>query len=304
VHHIGLVTDDLERARHVLCDGFGLAIDEHRTPRPEGRRRQSDGATLLEFPIGEMYYEVARPRSGDTSSKVARFLASTGGRGGVQYLAIASDDPGGDVERLRSLGASVLPEKGERGAVFLDPASCLGLSIAVVPEERYYVHPFYRGNGVTTGMAHIGIAARDAAEVRRLWGSVFGLPEEPREARDPGAPREPSQAIDPVQLIEFPLGGTVIEISIPLSDDSGTARLVQNRAPLGAVWHHTCPFAPDVYRFMAQATEAGLQQIGTLPEPATTRLVVGWLHPRSCLGMLIEVWNRAPGAGHTLQYRT
>jgi catechol 2,3-dioxygenase-like lactoylglutathione lyase family enzyme len=47
IHHVGLVTDDLERARHVLCDGFGLAIDEHRTPWPEGRRRAADGATVI-----------------------------------------------------------------------------------------------------------------------------------------------------------------------------------------------------------------------------------------------------------------
>ena len=47
VHHIGLVTDDLQRARHVLCDGFGLAVDTHRTPWPDGRRRASDGATVL-----------------------------------------------------------------------------------------------------------------------------------------------------------------------------------------------------------------------------------------------------------------
>ena len=32
VHHVGMITADLEAARHVFCDGFGLAVDEHRTP--------------------------------------------------------------------------------------------------------------------------------------------------------------------------------------------------------------------------------------------------------------------------------
>ena len=94
------------------------------------------------------------------------------------------------------------------------------------------------------------------------------------------------------------MGGTVIEISHPTTTDSGTARLVEQRAPLGAVYHHTCPFAPDVRHFVEQAVAAGLQQIGTLPPRDQGPAGVGWFHPRTCLGMLLEVWARPPGAGH------
>jgi catechol 2,3-dioxygenase-like lactoylglutathione lyase family enzyme len=302
VHHVGLVTDDLERARHVLCDGFGLAVDEHRTPWPAGSRRADDGAAVIEVPIGEMYYEVARPAGGEGAA--ARFLDATGGRGGIQYVALASDDLARDLERLSERG--VRPEGTPSGAaVALDPATCLGLEIRLVPEDHYYVHPAYRGNGAATGMAHIGIAARSAREIRRLWGDVFALPEDSgserglaRDEEPPAATEARGQAIDPVHLLEFPLGGTVIEVSIPTSSDSGTARLVGQRAPLGAVYHHTCPYTPDVYRFMEQATAAGLQPIGSLPPRGERPFVVGWLHPRSCLGMLVEVWNRPPGPGH------
>ena len=107
-----------------------------------------------------------------------------------------------------------------------------------------------------------------------------------------------SGTIDPVHLVEFPLGGTVIEISIPTTEDSGTARLVARKGPLGAVYHHTCPFTPDVHAFIDQAVNAGLQQIGSIPPREEQTRVVGWLHPRSCLGMLIEVWNRPPGDDH------
>jgi len=174
------------------------------------------------------------------------------------------------------------------------------LKFQITPEDHYYAHPYLRGNGNVTGMAHIGIAARSADEIRHLWGDVFGLPEDPSTERGQSRTGEGSNrpAGDPVHLIEFPLGGTVIEISVPLSDDSGTARLVAQRAPLGAVYHHTCPHTPDVHRFMDQAEAAGLQQIGQIPPRGERDMVVGWLHPRSCLGMLIEVWNRRPGEGH------
>ncbi len=304
VHHVGLVTGDLEQARHVLCDGFGLSIDQHRTPWPPGRRRAADGATLIEVPIGEMYYEVAQPRAGDGEGEASRFLAATNGRGGMHYFAIASDALAKDVAHLQTQGITVLVGPDGDGAVVLDPVSCLGLAITIVPEDHYYVHPAYRGNGVATGMAHVGVAARSADEVRHLWGEVFGLREDPRSERggEPRPPGERSNALDPVHLIEFPLGGSVIEISIPTTGDSGTARLVAARAPLGAAYHHTCPFTPDVYRFMDQARAAGLESIGTLPPPGTAATLVGWLHPRSCLGMLIEVWNRPPGPGHAHQH--
>lgn len=303
VHHVGLVTDDLARAREVLCDGFGLAIDEHRTPWPEGRRRASDGATVLEVPIGEQYYEIAVPN--DSQSEAARFLSSTNGRGGIHYLALASDDLNTDLERLLQHGVRPGTQVDADGAVPLDPVTCLGLDVRLMAEDHYYVHPAYRGTGAITGMAHIGIAARSARAIRRLWGAAFGLGEDARSAASLAPDEEPApqpvaggMSLDPVHLLEFPIGGSVIEVSIPTSAESGTARLVAQRGHYGAVYHHTCPYTPDVYRFMDQAVAAGLQPIGELPPPGEQELVVGWLHPRSCLGMLIEVWNRPPGPGH------
>ena len=44
----------------------------------------------IEFPIGEMYYSVSAPT--DTESSAAQFLNSTGGRGGIHYISIASSN--------------------------------------------------------------------------------------------------------------------------------------------------------------------------------------------------------------------
>ena len=69
VHHVGLVTGDMENARHILVDGFGLSVDEHRTPWPQGKPGY-DGTTIVEFPVGELYYEMAKPN--DTESEPAQ----------------------------------------------------------------------------------------------------------------------------------------------------------------------------------------------------------------------------------------
>jgi hypothetical protein len=41
-----------------------------------------------------------------------------------------------------------------------------------------------------------------------------------------------------------------------------------------------------------RAKEAGIQQIGAIPERGQSVNYVAWFHPRSCIGTLVEVWNR------------
>ncbi len=307
VHHVGLVNGDLEHARHVLVVGFGLAVDEHRTPLPQGRPGY-DGTTILEFPIGEMFYEVAKPN--DSESEPAQYLASTNGRGGMYYISLASNDIAGEIEGILSRGGKLKGDWDGKSAVLLDPNTSLGLRIQITPEDGYYVHPYFKGNGACMGMGHIGIAARDPEESRRFWGGILGLREdlvvrsgggdwETRRAQDASDPnRRRGAAADPVYIVEYPIGGTVIEISHPTTDDSGTARLVATRATLGAVYHHTAPFAQDVHRFVDQAVAAGLQQIGSIPPREVSTRATAWFHPSTCLGMLLEPWNRPPGGEH------
>ena len=298
IHHVGIVTPDLDNARKVLVDGFGLAVDEHRTPSPGGDPGY-ENTSILEFPIGEMRYEVAKPNSEDSAP--GQFLASTGGRGGMYYISLASDNFDVDVKMLVDKGVKLRGSIDGQQSVFLEPESVLGLGIQIMAEDNYYTHPHYLGNGNLTGMAHVGVAARSAQESRHLWSDIFGFSEDKSAERGQEGPdpnREKGAADDPVHLLEYPVGGSVIEISHPTTEDSGTARLVAQRATHGAVYHHTCPYAPDVHRFTDQAVENGVIQIGSIPPKGETETVVAWFHPRSCLGMLLEVWNRAPGGEH------
>ena len=298
IHHVGLVNGDLDHARHILEAGFGLSLDEHRTPSPG--IPGYDGTTVLQFPIGEMYYEVAKP--GDSASEPAQYLEATNGRGGMYYLSIASNDIAADVQGLQSRGVRIKGDWDGKGPVFLEPETTLGLRLQVTPDEPYYVHPYYKGNGTCMGMAHIGLAGRDPEESRNFWSNIVGIREDQtsergKEGPDPNRERR-AAADDPVHILEYAIGGTVIEISHPTTTDSGTARLVAQRATLGEVFHHTAPFAPDVHRFIEQAVPAGMEQIGSIPPREVTTRATAWFHPRACLGMLLEPWNRLPGEDH------
>ena len=172
VHHVGLVTGDLEYAQKVFVEGFGLSVDEHRTPLPQGKTGY-DGTSILEFPIGEMYYEIAKPN--DSDSNAAQFLTGSNGRGGMYYLSLASDDITGDIQRITSNGGKLLGDWDGKSSVCLDPSTSLGLRIEITPDDPYYVHPYYKGNGTCMGMAHIGIAGRDPEESRGFWGGMLGV---------------------------------------------------------------------------------------------------------------------------------
>jgi catechol 2,3-dioxygenase-like lactoylglutathione lyase family enzyme len=297
VDHVGILVPDLAIAQKVFVEGMGLAIDEHRTPAT-GHEGDFDGVTSVDIPIGEMYVEVSKPNDPDTPA--GKFVAE---RMGMYYISLASTDMERDIAMLRRKGVKTEGRRRPGKPIFLDPATTLGLRIQITPEENYYVHPYYKGEGLITGMAHVGLAARNAEEVRHLWTDVFGLREDKTMERGQGGPRpeqlQPGRAAgDPVHLLEYPIGGSVIEISIPTTQDSGTARLVQQRATLGAVYHHICPFAPNVHALMDRAKAAGMQQIGSIPPREVTTRATAWLHPRTAAGTLMEIWNRTPGGEH------
>ena len=292
LHHVAIVTNDLENARHVYVDGFGLSVDEERTPLPNGRSEQ--GASILEFPIGEMF--IAAMKSEDENSGSGKFFAASGGRGGMYYISIASSDIAADVAGLTGKGVKVEGDWDGKGPVFLDPATTLGLRLQIIPDDDYFAHPYYRGDGTITGMAHVGIAGKSVEVMRNLWQGTFGLGEDKSVERGitPPTGRELGPGEDPVHLVEFPVGGSVIEISVPTVEGTGTARLVESRAQLGGVFHHICPFAPDVHRLVEKAEAAGIQQIGSVRREQGDR-VVAWFHPKTCVSTLVEAWNRPPG---------
>lgn len=205
--------------------------------------------------------------------------------GALHHVCLYSTDIVNDCGVLRERGLQQILPPGvtefRGGAAFFHPRSCRGVLLEIWPADEYYPHPQYRGQGLVAGMGHVGLVARDENEARHFWKDQVGLEEDTSKAR---------AASDNVRIIEFPIGGSVIEISVPQDTVSGTARFLQSRNSAAAL-HHICPWTPDVGVFMERAIEAGLQPIGDPPKPGAGR-AVGWLHPRSCMGVLMEVWNR------------
>ena len=302
VHHMGIVVDDLDRARQILGQAWGLRVNEDRTPGAEGVVEPTMNARMLEFAIGHSFVRVFKPL--DASSPMGQFLVNRPA-GGAYEVSLATDTPEYDLSRLLNKGVKLWlpPNKKDwdgKSPVYLDPATTGGVIMQLWPEDGYDVSPKYKGEGVFNKLHHCGIAARSSEEAVDFWVQTVGcgvdyrrspVPDGRRTGRafDPDIP-----ASDPVQLFDFPVGETEVEISVPLDGRSGTGKYVERFATQGFSIHHICPYAPDVERACARLNEFGLQQIGSLPplNPGGTR--VGWYHPRSVLGVLMEIWHEVP----------
>lgn len=303
VHHMGIVVDDLERAKAVLGKAWGLSVNRDRTPGDEGVIDATMNARMLEFPLGQAFVRVFKPL--DDQSPMGKFLKEKPGGGGF-HVSLITDTPEYDVSRLLNEGIKfwLPPDKKDwdgKSPVYLDPSTTGGVIVQVWPDDGYVVSPQYRGEGVFSKLHHCGLAARTAEEAVEFWVNSVGCSVDSRRAPLPNGRRtgrdfDPTiPASDPVQLFDFPVGQTEIEISVPLDGRSGTGRFVERfAASQPFAIHHICPYAGDVERACARLNESGMQQIGSLPERRPGNPRVGWYHPRSILGVLMEIWHDVP----------
>ncbi len=302
VHHMGIVVDDLERARRVLGDGWGLRVNEDRTPGPEGALDATMNARVLEFPLGQAFIRVFKPL--DATSPMGQYLATRPGGGG-HHISLISDTAEFDVTRLMASGIKLWlpPAKRDwdgKSPVYFDPATTGGVVVQLWPDDGYQVSPQYQGEGVFSKLHHCGVAMGSVDAARDLWVGKVGCPVDHRRSpvqtgRTVGADYDPDKpASDPVQILDMPVGQTEIEVSVPRDMRSGTGRFVERFAAQGAAIHHICPYAPDPERAVAYLNAHGLQQIGVLPERVPGRSRVSWYHPKSVLGVLMEVWHDVP----------
>ncbi|MBI4236260.1 MAG: VOC family protein [Chloroflexi bacterium] len=134
MHHIGIVTKDLEAARHFWCDIIGLRVDTARSPIGKGRPWDSDNVNILDIPIGQMEIECACPQ--DASSGTARYLAKYGGSvgGTMHHICLATKDVKAAAERLESRGLRLVGRPTEDRA-WVHPKGAMGVLIEIVRDS-------------------------------------------------------------------------------------------------------------------------------------------------------------------------
>ncbi len=89
-----------------------------------------------------------------------------------------------------------------------------------------------------------------------------------------------------VRIASFAAGPGYVEVLTPIDPTTGVARYLASRGP-GV--HHVAFAVPDVATGLRQAEAAGFELIDREPRRGIHGWRVGFLHPRSCGGVLVEL---------------
>ena len=135
-----------------------------------------------------------------------------------------------------------------------------------------------------TAIHHIGIAVQSLSEAYRLYRDVLGLP----------LVKEAEIADQGVRAALLAAGDSEIELLEPLGANSGMGRFIARH---GEGLHHICFGTPDVAAELTAAKDKGADLIDATPRAGLAGRI-GFLHPRSCAGVLVELatpFEVAPG---------
>lgn len=296
IHHVGLVVTDMEPARKLWLDTYGFKAAESRSPLPDGRRVALDDVNILDIPVGESELEINR--ANDPQSGTGRYLERRGQ--GPHHLCVYSDDIDDDVRRLQDGGLQlIVPPRGSRQqkggsrVAFFHPRGNLGFLLELwqnMPTNGGPPEPPRGRGGAFTRLHHVGLVCASLEEPLHLLRDIYGL--KVNEAQTP-LPDGRYARSDNVRILEFTIGESEIEVTVPQDDSSGTARFLASRGP-GI--HHICFYSEDIEYDVNRLRAAGIQQLGELGPAQPGRSRAAFFHPRSNMGVLVELWQDIPAA--------
>lgn len=127
-----------------------------------------------------------------------------------------------------------------------------------------------------SNIEHIGIAVENLEEAVRLYENVFGLTCYAVE----------EVADQKVKTAFFRVGGTKIELLESTDPEGPISRFIARR---GAGIHHIAFATDDVRLALSEAGDKGIGLIDLKPRKGAEGLNIGFLHPKSTLGVLTEI---------------
>ena len=131
---------------------------------------------------------------------------------------------------------------------------------------------------------HVAIVVADLDATVRLYTETLGFKELYREVVY-------DQGIEAVGLVA---GDSVIELLLPLSEDSPIARF---RGESATKLHHTAYRVADIEAKLAELSATGVRLIDERPRKGAHGNLIAFLHPKSTGGVLIELCQPPKAAG-------
>lgn len=123
---------------------------------------------------------------------------------------------------------------------------------------------------------HLGIAVHDLEEAIPVYEALFGTP----------CYKQEEVESEGVLTAFFQIGESKIELLKATRPDSAIARFLEKQK---GGFHHVAFETSDIDAELARLQEAGFQLIHQSPKDGADNKRIAFLHPKSTLGMLIEL---------------
>ncbi len=136
-----------------------------------------------------------------------------------------------------------------------------------------------------TRIDHVGLAVRDLDEAIAFYEKTFGLDVVHTEVNEEQGVREAMVRV----------GDSYIQLLAPLSQDSTIGKfLARNGEGIQQVAYGV----DDIEQVCATLRERGVRLLYDAPKRGTAGSKVNFIHPKDAGGVLVELVEAAPGAGH------
>ena len=132
---------------------------------------------------------------------------------------------------------------------------------------------------------HIGVAVPDIEAAVQAYTQLFGVGPSHREVVES----------DGVETVMFEVGESRIELLGATSPDSKIAGFLAKR---GGGIHHIAYGVEDVQHSLDHLAAEGMQLLDTSPRKGAGGKLVGFVHPKAVSGVLTELCQDDPAAGH------
>jgi methylmalonyl-CoA/ethylmalonyl-CoA epimerase len=126
---------------------------------------------------------------------------------------------------------------------------------------------------------HLGIAVRSLDQAAPAWAAALGMGPAGRE-------EVPGQG---VRVAMFAVGGPKLELLEPMTPEGPVGKFLESR---GEGIHHIAFRVDDVNAALARAKDAGARMIDETPRRGAGGALVGFVHPKSLNGVLVEFVQR------------
>jgi methylmalonyl-CoA/ethylmalonyl-CoA epimerase len=125
-------------------------------------------------------------------------------------------------------------------------------------------------------IAHLGIAVKDVAPAKKLYGENLCLPFAGDEV----------VATQKVQVSFFKAGESSLELLLPTAGDSPVAKFLETK---GEGFHHLALEVENIDEAVAELKAAGVRLIDETPREGAHGTRVAFIHPKATFGLLVEL---------------